>query len=72
MVVIIEEKEVKGTVFKISGGGTLYNTIDSYADCLYKHVADESEMAMLLSLADAWQSLDGSDWVVPRAYVCDD
>ena len=63
------EDDVKGALFKISGGGTLWQ-VPGQHDKLYKRVDDADELSNIVRLFPQWQRLAGSDWMIPEALVC--
>ena len=69
---VLREGDVKGSLFKSSGGGTLYHAKGQFQNHIYKRVQSDSEMEALWSLKEKWFRIGGSDWTVPLAYVSDD
>ena len=70
--VVVQERDVRGALFKESGGGTLYCALPPFTHHLYKEVKSEEEMEQLWSMRGKWAALRGTDWTYPAAWVAND
>ena len=64
----VDEPSIKGALFKVSGGGTLYAVIDK-PNMLYKTVNSAEELSNVVQLMPRWEDLAGTDWVIPEQIV---
>ena len=67
----IHEVDIKGTLVKNSGGGTLWRVLQQ-PDKIYKCVRSEKELHNIVQLMPSWRQLEGSDWIIPEKLVYGD